>query len=123
MYLADAIDQNGSTMVDKFHSIYQFQVTDDHDVEFPFTMDFKNGKGDFYLGNPPAGSDGALACKIKMTEKDFHKLLDNEIGVKQAVMQRKLKIEGGVTGVNAAYKLLNEFLNPYLFDTWGEADK
>ena len=85
MYLADAVDDHGDTMVQKFGSIYQFQVTDDQDVEFPFTMDFKNGKGDFYLGNPPSDTE-QLACKIKMTEKDFHRLLDSELGVKQAIM-------------------------------------
>ena len=82
-------------------------------------MDFKNGKGDFYLGNPPSDTE-QLACKIKMTEKDFHRLLDSELGVKQAILQRRLKIEGGVSGVNNAYKLLNDFLNPYLFDTWAQ---
>lgn len=122
MYLADAVDQNGEKIVEKFGSIYQFQVTDDQDVEFPFTMDFKNGKGDFYLGNPPPDSDGELACKIKMTEKDFHRLLDRELKVKSAIMSRKLKIEGGMSGVSNAYKLLNDFLNPYLFDTWGQTE-
>lgn len=85
-------------------------------------MDFKNGKGNFYLGNPPSGSNDALACKIKMTEKDFHRILDSELGVKKAIISRRLKIEGGASGVNNAYKLLNDFLNPYLFDTWGQTE-
>jgi putative sterol carrier protein len=45
-----------------------------------------------------------------MSEKDFHAILDKDIGVKYALMSRRIRIEGGMTGVAAAQKLVNNFL-------------
>ena len=32
--------------------VFMFEIKDKDDVEFPFTMDFKSPKADFFLGRP-----------------------------------------------------------------------
>jgi hypothetical protein len=43
--------------------------------------------------------------------------------VTKALLQRKIRIDGGINGVQSANKLVNVFLKPYLIDTWAEAEK
>jgi hypothetical protein len=74
--MVDVIDQEGDKMVPKFGKIFQFGILDETDTEVPITIDFKNGKGDIYLGSPKANDDDNLACKVKLKESDFHKILD-----------------------------------------------
>ena len=77
---------------------------DETDTEVPITIDFKNGKGDIYIGNPRSNDEknNGVACKIKLHERDFHKVLDQELGVKKALLTGKIRIEGGMSGVNSA---------------------
>lgn len=112
-------------MVAKFGKVFQFGILDETDTEVPITIDFKNGKGDIFIGNPVEDNDGKqnVACKVKITEKDFHRILDRDLGVKKALLSGKIRIEGGVSGLNAAQALVNDFLNPYLIDTWAESQK
>ena len=49
-------------------------------------------------------------------------MLDRKLKVKHAIMQRRIKIDGGVAAIQSAYKLVNVFLKPYLIDTWLEAE-
>ena len=74
---------------------------DETDTEVPITIDFKNGKGDIFIGSP-VNADDSVTCKIKMAESDFHKVLDQELGVKKALLTGKIRIEGGISGVNSA---------------------
>jgi len=124
-WLADVIDEQGPDMVEKFGKVFQFGILDETDTEVPITIDFKNGKGDIFLGNPRVDSEGKqnVACKVKVTEKDFHKILEGDLGVKKALLTGKIRIEGGVSGMNSAQALVNDFLNPYLIDTWAESQR
>jgi hypothetical protein len=67
-------------MKKKLNKIYMFGIVDSENKEIPLTLDFKTGKGDFYIGDPkninPDEIDNTIACKIKMSEKVFHDLLD-----------------------------------------------
>lgn len=123
-WLADVVDEQGPDMVQRFGKVFQFGILDDTDTEVPITIDFKNGKGDIFVGNPSdEESKQNVACKVKITEKDFHRILDRDLGVKKAILTGKIRIEGGVSGLNAAQALVNDFLNPYLIDTWYESQK
>ena len=51
------------------------------------------------MGEPEQSSLSNGACTIYMTEKDFHKMLDRKLKVRHAVMQRRIKIDGGVNAI------------------------
>lgn len=112
-WIADIVDEHGDKMVDKFNNVYQFGITDSDDLEFPFTFDFKHGKGDFFMGLP-SDVDEEAVCKIMLSEKDFHGLIDKNISVTSALLRRKIRITGGVKGAKAAQRLVNDFVYPYL---------
>ena len=56
-----------------------------------------------------------------MSEEDFHKLLNSELGVTKALMQGRIRVEGGFSGVTSAKGLVADFVMPYLIDTWQDA--
>ena len=57
-------------MVEHFGKVFQFGILDETDTEVPITIDFKNGKGDIFVGNPKVDDEGKqnVACKVKITE-------------------------------------------------------
>jgi hypothetical protein len=37
-----------------------------------------------------------------MSEDDFHRILENKLDVKKAILFRRLKIDGGINGLKSA---------------------
>lgn len=91
------MDDEGENLPNLKGKIYQFGISDEDDIEVPVTFDFKSQKPMVYLG-PPEGSDDKISAKVYMSEPDFHKILDKELGVNSAVMSRRVRIEGGLSG-------------------------
>lgn len=118
MWLCDVVDEQGPNMNKKLGSRYVFKIKDAADVEVPITMDFSNEKGQFYVGKPTEG----VAAEIYLSEKDFHALLDKEVAVPKALLQGRIRVSGGISGINNAQRLVSTFLKPYVIDTWGEAE-
>ena len=112
-------------MVPKFDRVFGFEITDSDDVVVPFTFDFKYGKGEVFLGKIEERDylkNESLSCTIRMSEKDFHGLLDKNLGVKEALFKSKIRISGGLSGATNAWDLVNNFLKPYMIDTWSESE-
>ena len=86
LYMADIIEEQGESLVERFGKVFQFGILDETDTEVPITIDFKNGQGDIYIGSPKDSEEDNVACKIKFKETDFHKVLDSELGVKKAIL-------------------------------------
>ena len=85
-WLGDVFDEQGPKMVEKLGKIYVFGISDEDDIEVPITFDFKNDKGNLYIGYPGEKDQEAVACKITMSEKDFHRILDAELGTRKALL-------------------------------------
>ena len=131
-WLSEVVEDKGEQMVGKLGKVYMFGIVDKNDKEFPITLDFEDGKGNFYIGDPrepekwnvpEKGEKLKIACKITMSEKDFHGLLDQTLDIRKAIFSRRLKISGGIGGIKEANRLVNEFLKPYMIDTWAEAQR
>ena len=69
----------------------------------------------------PAGNN--VAAEVSLSEKDFHALLDKDLGASQAIIQGRIKISGGMSGIKNAQKLVSNFIKPYMIDTWSEAEQ
>lgn len=91
------MDDEGENLPNLKGKTYQFGITDEDDIEVPVTFDFKSKKPVVYLG-PPEGDDKGISAKVHMSEPDFHKILDKELGVNNAVLSRRIRIEGGLSG-------------------------
>lgn len=96
-WICDVVDDEGENLPNLKGKLYQFGITDEDDMEVPVTFDFKSKKPMVYLGQPES-ADKALAAKVYMSEPDFHKILDKELGVNNAVLSRRIRIEGGLSG-------------------------
>ena len=57
-WLADVVEEQGPDMVQRFGKVFQFGILDETDTEVPITIDFKNGRGDIFVGNPGGDDDG-----------------------------------------------------------------
>ena len=90
-------------------------------MEVPVTFDFNQKKPSVYLGPPDGDNEKSIAAKVYMSEPDFHKILDKELGVNNAVLTRKIRIEGGLSGAQNANRLVSDLIKPYIIDTWNQA--
>ena len=61
-------------------------------------MDFTSEKGQFYIGD----SKEEAAAEIILNEKDFHALLDQELGVPKALLNGRIRVSGGINGLKNA---------------------
>ena len=73
----------------------------------PVTFDFKSKKPTVYLGPPEVGG---LDAKVYMSEPDFHKIIDKDLGVHKAMLSRRIRIEGGLSGAKAANRLVSDLI-------------
>ena len=76
-WLSEVVEDKGEQMVGKLGKVYMFGIIDKNDKEFPITLDFEDGKGNFYIGDPrqpqkwnvpEKGENLKIACKITMSE-------------------------------------------------------
>lgn len=76
-WISEVVEDKGEQMVGKLGKLYLFGIIDQNDKEFPITLDFEDGKGNFYIGDPresdkwnvpEKGEKVNIACKITMSE-------------------------------------------------------
>ncbi|MCJ8012360.1 SCP2 sterol-binding domain-containing protein [Paenibacillus sp. KQZ6P-2] len=87
--------------IETLNAVYQFNIGD----VGTYQVAFKNAKAVVF-----EEASGAADCTLTLSEKNFHKLLENDLNTTMAFMTGSLKVEGKI---GLALKL-QEILKQYM---------